>query len=590
VIGLERAARDFIENEDFSIQAEKTSDDELGSMIDAFNMMVKKMEERENIIIQGREVAESANRMKSLFLANMSHELRTPLNSIMGMTQLITREDEISSDVQEMSNVIYKSSQNLLDIVNDILDISKIESGVFSLESKDTDFTKLIGHMLESLSPVASKNGISLTSSLPGKSLPIIKADSLRLNQILTNLVGNAIKYIQDPHDSLDKNRDSTAQQKQGFININVDFTQIDDESIELIVEVKDNGIGIASDKAKTIFEKFRQADDTITRRFGGTGLGLAITQDLVQMMGGEIGVRSTLGLGSLFWFKIPFTISTSSHIEEIEHNNSSAITPQKMYGPRLNASTIRLLVAEDVELNQQYISRLLQHIGLHDFKIVGNGELALEAFQQEDYDLILMDCHMPKTNGYDATVQIRTLEQTSESKRINIIDMTAYAMKGAEEKCLEVGMDAYIAKPLDISYLKKVLSTWIDFDEQSSLAAQAINATEHTEESPINLALIKQFMNNKTQIKHFINLFKTQSDDYLLKLSANCKGGESILWVETIHSFKGCVLIIGAEKLVELLQMAEDLLVSDKTTRQEHLTQITTEYTRVLEHLEKLE
>ena len=310
--------------------------------------------------------------------------------------------------------------------------------------------------------------------------------------------------------------------------------------------------------------------------------------------MGGEIGVRSTLGLGSLFWIKVPFTISSATHVEDMKRNDYFSLsTPQDMHKTRFTASQGRILVAEDVELNQQYIGRLLQHLGIHDFTIAPNGERALAAFEKEEYDLILMDCHMPKKNGYDATIKIRQLEDASKAKRIPIIAMTADAMKGADEKCFEAGMDAYIAKPLDVTHLRKVLTTWIDFGDHNpeiNHCTEDASPEDSPEASPIDLTLIKQFMNNKTQIKHFINLFKTQSDDYLLTLAANCKGGESQLWVETVHSFKGCVLIIGATKFVEILQAAEDLLVSDKAARQEKLKQITEEYERVLEHLEQLQ
>ena len=593
VINLEKAARQFVKDEDFSIQVEKTSDDELGSMIDAFNMMVKKMEEREHVIVRSREDAESANKMKSKFLANMSHELRTPLNSIMGMTELIIETEDVDPEVWDMSKVIYKSSQNLLDIVNDILDISKIESGAFTLESKELDFKNLTNNLVEAMMPIASQKGVTLSCSYLNESLPVIKGDSLRLNQIMTNLVGNAIKYINDPYNEADKNNGSTTADSQGFVQVNVDYQALDDKRIQLYVEVKDNGIGISEDKIATIFEKFRQADDTITRRFGGTGLGLTITQDLVHMMGGEIGVKSTFGLGSLFWFKIPFETSDSAAEDLLANNNIFSVSiAGENRSDRICASKVRVLVAEDVVLNQHYVSRLLKHIGINNFKIAANGEIVLADYQDDHYDLILMDCHMPLKNGYQATKDIREIEKTKgEDEHIPVIAMTADAMKGAEEKCFEAGMDGYIAKPVEIKYLKEVLSTWVDFSKQpEGKEVEEESLTKNEMQPPVDLRLIKGFIGNQVEVGNFVNMFRAQGDDFLRKLNGTCKGGESKEWVEIAHGFKGCSMMIGAKFLVEHLQNAEEQLVANKSERSKTLGSIQEEYDNVVSFLENIE
>lgn len=592
VLNLEAAARQFVDREDFSIQVDKTADDELGSMVDAFNLMVKKMEERENVIVQAREDAESANRMKSKFLANMSHELRTPLNSIMGMTELIIDTEDMDQDTLEMSRVIYKSSQNLLDIVNDILDISKIESGMFTLENKDVNVKDLIDNLVDSMRPVASQKGVSLTCSYENDDLPMIMGDSLRLNQILTNLIGNAIKYIKDPYDTKDDVDNGAEQQPvSGLVQLAIGFSVIGDSNVELSVEVKDNGIGISEDKIGAIFEKFRQADDTITRRFGGTGLGLTITKDLVQMMGGEIGVRSTFGLGSLFWFKIPFEISSSKNVTTPVVNSVFSLSlPESGVAQRFKADDVRLLVAEDVVLNQHYVVRLLKHIGIENFKVAENGEAVLDDYKTGQYDLILMDCHMPLKNGYEATRDIRDLEKISEN-RVPIIAMTADAMKGAEEKCFEAGMDAYVAKPVEIQYLKDVLGTWIDFSQTAlSLRHQDDVLTKNEAKPPVDLKLIKGFIGNQVEVGNFVNMFKMQGDDFLRKLNGTCRGGESKEWVEISHGFKGCCMMIGAQGLVEHLQGAEELLVANKSDRKQSLDSIVNEYGNVVSFLENLE
>ncbi len=591
VLSLEAAARQFVDREDFSIQVDKTAEDELGSMVDAFNLMVKKMEERENVIVQAREDAESANRMKSKFLANMSHELRTPLNSIMGMTELIIDTEGVDQDTLDMSKVIYKSSQNLLDIVNDILDISKIESGMFTLEDKDVNVKDLIDNLVGSMRPVASQKGVSLTCNYVNEGVPIVRGDSLRLNQILTNLVGNAIKYIKDPYNTQDDVDGAAADDTvSGLVQIEVDYTVIGGGNVELSVAVKDNGIGISEDKVGAIFEKFRQADDTITRRFGGTGLGLTITRDLVQMMGGEIGVRSTFGLGSLFWFKIPLQISSNKDVITPAINSVFSVSiPSDGVGMRFKADEVRLLVAEDVVLNQHYVVRLLNHIGITHFKVAENGQVVLADYKTGDFDLILMDCHMPLKNGYETTREIRDLEKNGKS-RIPILAMTADAMKGAEEKCFEAGMDAYIAKPVEIQHLKEVLSTWIDFSATPLSQRHQDVLTKNEATPPVDLKLIKGFIGSQVEVGNFVNMFKMQGGDFLRKLEGTCRGGESKEWVEISHGFKGCCMMIGAQHLVTQLQDAEELLVANKSDRRASLDSIKIEYDNVVSYLENLE
>jgi signal transduction histidine kinase/ActR/RegA family two-component response regulator len=387
--------------------------------------------------------AEQANRAKSDFLANMSHELRTPLNSILGVTSLI--KGEPVSD-PEMMEILETSSNTLLEIVNDILDLSKIEAGKVKLEHIRFDMAETVKNAINSLKPMASRKGLYLHCEYKQPTIPLLLGDPLRISRILMNLIGNAVKYS-----------------IRGGVTVVVDYECTHNDTVLFKCAVHDTGIGISEAQIQNIFDKFTQADETTTRRFGGTGLGLAITQDLLELMGGRVWVESTEGKGSTFFFEVPI------EVYEARAEKRSGDEPLKpvQKGLEIDPNIIeqaKLLIVDDNDFNVVLIHKFLKKIGFKYVEDACNGQEAVEAYQQGDFDLILMDCHMPVKNGYEATEDIRALEVARNKKRlIPIIALTADAMVGVKERCLTAGMNDYLTKPLIYTELMMVLKTWLD-------------------------------------------------------------------------------------------------------------------------------
>jgi signal transduction histidine kinase/HPt (histidine-containing phosphotransfer) domain-containing protein/BarA-like signal transduction histidine kinase len=521
-----RAYRDFAERQ----QAEK----ELQKHRDHLEKLVA---ERTKSAEEAKLEAQNANQAKSIFLANMSHEIRTPINAIKGLTKLALKTN-LTAQQKDYLIKIESSSQALLEVINDILDFSKIEAGQLKMESINFYLDEELEQLFNILGMRIEEKGLKLLLNIDETVPRSLLGDPLRLKQILINLTTNAIKFTTN-----------------GSIHIKIELVERKAEQVKLRFSITDTGIGISAEVIPYLFDTFTQADASTTREFGGTGLGLAICKRLTNMMGGDISVESQLEQGSTFIFTAEFGVG------QTEKNVLSAKKPLQIK----HLQGARILLVEDNSINQQVAQEIIESVGLV-VDIANNGEEAVAAVNNVQFDAVLMDIQMPKMDGYEATRLIR-----KKRGELPIIAMTAHAMSGDKEKCLAAGMNDYISKPIDETQLWSTLGKWIATKVRDVMPVKSEPVDELLlDELPdINIAAgLKRMLGNRQLYHKLLRHFHRDYQDVSQKINEALQNGDFKTAQYLVHTIKGTAgnlsidILYEASRTLEIAIKAEDEII----------------------------
>ncbi len=505
ILGLTKTMKQVASTNDLTLRYDYTGKDEIGKLNSVFNKMITQVANQNIALKLAKEQAESSMKVKEQFLANMSHEIRTPMNAIIGMSELL-KDTSLTSEQQMFLSHIKNSGDNLLVIINDILDFSKIEAGMVEFEKVIFDLPYTIYEIKNSLDFKIQNTDIKFTVNIEKNTPKYVLGDKVRLSQILFNLVGNAVKFTE-----------------KGFIKINVKALDTTNKDCNLLFEVIDSGIGISEDKIDTVFQSFSQASTDTTRKYGGTGLGLTITRQLVELQEGKVYLSSKVGEGSNFSFNIRYDLPDK---KELFNSFKEYTEINENFKNEINSS-VKILVVEDTDTNKEVIKLILEK-HLFNFKIVENGQDAIDIMKIEKFDLILMDLHMPVVDGYTASKEIRKF-----NTEIPIIALTAAAIKGVKEKCVIAGMNSFISKPFDSQNLLKIIYDYIpklkNFEPPKQIKSEETVKLEKPIKTEQNIKKdVKDITkaNSKSVKKHLILLVEDNKINQVLAKTLLIKNG----------------------------------------------------------------
>ena len=525
---------------------------EVRQVVEGFLTMREEVKRKDAALRDSELRAREANKAKSAFLAAMSHEIRTPMIGITGMLELLEH-TRLDAEQRRSIAIVQSSAQSLLQIIGDILDFSKIEAGRMELAPVDIDLRRLVEHTVGNYLGIASSKGLTLESAIDTQLAPAYVADPLRIRQILSNFMSNAVKFT-----------------RTGGVTVRAEHLEtLPDGRDRIALRVRDSGIGISEEQRGALFQPFSQADTSTTRTFGGTGLGLAICRQLAEMMGGTIELASKPDVGSTFSLVLPLAKGDVSKVEPErpvlrEDDFPTRPLPGIEEAQRENSL---VLVVDDHATNREVLTRQLARAGFA-CETAADGEEGLQRWESGAYALVLTDIHMPKLDGYQLTAAIRKAERRTQRPRTPVIAITANVSKGEPERCIAMGMDGFLGKPLRIAQLSETLRRWLPHvvfpagGESMGDTAQPIQPADDalfTPESPVSAVVLGEIAGDDAKLAHnLLNDFLAAARKDHAALVAALDAANLPEAIRQAHRIKGAAALVGAHDVHAAAAAAE--------------------------------